>query len=428
MTFAKTWQSLKSAVDLWVSQPFEKPINGMVESVEGADCIPSGNTFVPEESYFGVRLVEMSLAEGGKYFADFLPLAVCLAEYTRGTERQRTPLILSNDIIGDELKKAGAAPGRVEFRNMYAVRCMPVKADNLSLFVGLFRMPYNDLAKQLLQIASDITDQVGAVPMSQGLRVAEKVYDRIAGLFNLNVVTPLLGFADGNAAVKSGYLVVAGPRSKELNLKKFSVINERLHVLGAEGSQPASGFDYCLLAIEHTATLFPLGPKSINTVTSLGLHKKWQAITQLLANQDEAKADAEMRQLRSEIVTSSELTEEDRLIAVAAYETSYGKFREVLIKPVASGSTDAPTRGAALAKGLTLEAEKTERPDIKLVLEAMADRLKLKAQSSFQSEEAQDEFVMNEARLLRQRLKSGKGGMPGASEVAEAISVAVHGG
>jgi hypothetical protein len=99
-----------------------------------------GQRFEPEASYFGVRLVEMSLAKGGEYFTSFLPLGVCLTEYTVGQERQRHPMILSNDAIASQLKATGAAPGYVEYTNLYAVRCAPVKADNLSLFVGLFRM------------------------------------------------------------------------------------------------------------------------------------------------------------------------------------------------------------------------------------------------------------------------------------------------
>jgi hypothetical protein len=82
----------------------------------------------------------MSLAKGGEYFTSFLPLGVCLTEYTVGQERQRHPMILSNDAIASQLKATGAAPGYVEYTNLYAVRCAPVKADNLSLFVGLFRM------------------------------------------------------------------------------------------------------------------------------------------------------------------------------------------------------------------------------------------------------------------------------------------------
>src|SRR5437764_611718 len=81
-----------------------------------------------------------------------------------------------------------------------AVRCAPVKDDNLSLFIGLFRMPYGDLAKHVLQIASDLTQQIGgaanpaASSVASGLRIAEKVYDGITALFGLREVTPLFGF------------------------------------------------------------------------------------------------------------------------------------------------------------------------------------------------------------------------------------------
>jgi hypothetical protein len=156
-----TWQRFKQTVDEWISHPNQRPYVGSVQAQPGDKTVAAGKTFAPEASYFSVRLVEMGLAEGGKFFTSFLPLGVCLTEYTVGDERQRRPMVLSNDLIAGQLKDTGAKPGYIEYTNMYAVRCAPVKADNLSLFVGMVRMPYDDLAKQVLQIASDLTQQVG---------------------------------------------------------------------------------------------------------------------------------------------------------------------------------------------------------------------------------------------------------------------------
>ncbi len=89
-----------------------------------------------------------------------------------------------------------------------------------------------------------------------------------------------------------------------------------------------SGLDYCLLAIEHTATLLPTGPDSINPLTQLGFHRRWQDVALNAMKGNREQAEEQMLNLRADVITSPELVESDRLIAIGAYETSYDKLRE----------------------------------------------------------------------------------------------------
>src|SRR4051794_17404602 len=90
------WNSLKGAFTTFRSRPSPRPpFIGSVAAAVG-DPLISGTKFVPESSYFSVRLVDMHLAQGGKYFVTYLPMGVCVAEYTYGLERRRLPLVLSN--------------------------------------------------------------------------------------------------------------------------------------------------------------------------------------------------------------------------------------------------------------------------------------------------------------------------------------------
>ena len=318
------WATLTNAVDHWASRGLARPFVGYIQSA-GGNAIATGQRFVPEASYFGVRMVEMSLREGGKFFSSFLPLGVVLTEFSFGNERQRRPTVLSNDEIAAQLRAAGATPGYIEFRNIYAVSRAPVKQDNLSLFVGLFRLPYHDIAQQVLQLAADLTAQAGLAPgVPEGLRVAEKVYDRIAGLFGLNIVTPLFSYADGSALGQSGYLLVAGSALDDATASRFAVSDNKLLLDG----QRVSGLDYCLLAIEHTATLLPSGPDSINPLTQLGFHRRWQEVALNTMKQNFEEAEKQMLNLRADVITSPELSENDRLIAIGAYETSFDKLGE----------------------------------------------------------------------------------------------------
>lgn len=111
------WEQVQKAVDMFVSRPSPRPpFAGAIAAADG-DMLVAGTDFVPEASYFSVRLVDMRLAEGGKYFTEFLPLGVCVAEYTHGTERRRVPLVLSNETVKQMLGDAGKNdPGRVHSR------------------------------------------------------------------------------------------------------------------------------------------------------------------------------------------------------------------------------------------------------------------------------------------------------------------------
>ena len=343
-------------------------------------------------------------------------------------------MVLSNDLIAGQLKDSGAKPGYIEFTNMYAVRCAPVKADNLSPFVGMFRMPYDDLAKQVLQIASDLTQQIGGdgnpatAAVTAGLRVAEKVYDGVSGLFGLKGITPLFGFADGNALVDSRYLVVCGPSASVIDAKRLLVIDNRLHLDGKR----ATGFDYCLVSVEHTASRLPQGAETINPLTSLAFHRRWREASQLLAAKNVAEAEARIAQLRAEVVVSPELTEDDRLIAIAAYDTGFEKRRRALM-PASGGPTSrGDDRGATPASLLSTEAKQRTKAGQQItgnVLSHMATRLLLASDATANDDpiKAAEAVFATEATALRKGLGQidhrGKANL--AAAVAEAISGAV---
>src|SRR5512143_1158864 len=121
-TLSDAWTALKDAFRTFRSRPSPRPpFIGPVTAAAG-DAVLSGSAFTPEASYFSVRLVEMRLAEGGKYFTQYLPMGVCVAEYTFGTERRRIPLVLSNETVQTMLGDVKGKVGEVKFTDMPVVR------------------------------------------------------------------------------------------------------------------------------------------------------------------------------------------------------------------------------------------------------------------------------------------------------------------
>jgi hypothetical protein len=363
------WQQFKDVVDNFISRESPQPPFAGPIAVAADDSLVAGQRFVPEASYFSVKLVEMRLAEGGRYFSEFLPLGICVAEYTYGTDRRRVPLVLSNETVRQMLGDAGGQPGRVYFSNMPIVRRTPVKQDNLALFVGLFRMPYSDIARSVLQLAADVSEELGGAVVGAGAKVAAKLYDRIADVFSLNTVQPRFAFLNGTTLVDSGYLLVAGSLPAGVKADDLLVKNGRLRLKADVNAALPAGFDYCLLAIEHCDSLFSqVAPKSgsgmLASLAGLPFHQRWRGVSSLLAQNKASEADQALLMLRSEVIVSPDLTEEDRLTAIGGYDLAFAQYQDILNARTASADRAAAFRSAVPVAGLKAEvASRKQRGD-----------------------------------------------------------------
>ena len=126
-----------------------------------------GDQFVPEKSYFSIRIAEMYLAEAGRYFVDFLPMCACFLKYTYGSGTREVPFVLSLDRIkaalGTNADKMQAR--NVLFNDVYVVRNVPMKADNLTMYSALCRFKDAGFTQGLLSLVSD-TSAVLAGPIA----------------------------------------------------------------------------------------------------------------------------------------------------------------------------------------------------------------------------------------------------------------------
>lgn len=421
------WDTLTQVWTGFKSQPTVRAFDAFIDDGGIADRGIAGRVFTPEASYFSVRLVEMFLAESRKYFVEFLPLGVCVAEFRRGAVRQRVPLVLSNDLIESML--SGKKSGFVQFKDMYVVRRTPVNAENLSLFVGLFRIPYSDIAKQVIQLASDVTEELGGGALAAGAKIVDKVYDRVAGLFRLKDVEPRFGFLHGNALDRSGYLIVAGSTPAKLTARSLRVIGSQLHVCTEIDTQPAEGFDYCLIAIEHRESLFDsASDPSINELTVLPFDAKWKEVVRLLAAKNKPEAEQAMLGVNADVVASADLTEQDRLTAIAAYESAYLKYLRALIPQEHGAHRD--TRGAAPV-ALRNEADiqgNSGRPEVGGALNAIASQLQNSDAEIPPDPHKPEMTFIAEAQHFRRELQAQgiSARTSSGSRLAEAISLAAN--
>ena len=182
-----------------------------------------GQKFQSGGSYFGVRLSGLHVVDARQFGSQRFPLFVSLAEFRqRGKDRSVPFTVGPREIIG-KLSSAGAMkddkpdPGWIELRDLSIVPPTPVGVGDLSLFVGLYSVPGNDVVGTLLDVVGNLSKTAGgivpavAAATSPALDVAKAVYAGFGSLIGLNSLQALAQAQSGRAlpGTGSGYLVVA---------------------------------------------------------------------------------------------------------------------------------------------------------------------------------------------------------------------------
>jgi hypothetical protein len=320
-----------------------------------------GEAFPAEASYFSVRIVEMHLQNAGEYFRNFLPMVVTLSEFSRGGQARALPFFLNNDRLKEALGTASGGLGLIQMQNVYALRHVPVNADGLSLFCGLFRMAHQDFAAALLDLLAEIGGQLGA---AQGVDVAKAVYRQLSKVVGMDGVEFRFGHLDGSCHVHgSGYRIFAGQPARPSDVEDLAMVAGRLQHRDASGScRPVTEFDYCVIALERLQSRATAG-----LLTTLPLHQRWVEVIPFLTANRVEDAEAAFGKLQSEILMSADLTEEDRLVALAVYNKKWADVgasirpRSAQLRSEArSGQTGGRTTGL-FKMGLSLETEDRRR-------------------------------------------------------------------
>jgi hypothetical protein len=366
-----TLQNVREWIDWLKARPpaaqFDATIGHVLDDEWGA--LVDGRPFELEASYFSVRIAEMHLKNAGEYFRQFLPMAVTLAQFTQGGQPQALPFFLNNDRLREALGAAGAGVGLIRMKNVYALRHVPVNADGLALFCGLFRIAHQDFAAALLDLLAEIGSKVSGAA-KEGVDVAQTVYSRLARIVGMKDVEFRFGSLDGAALSKgSGYRVFAGPSDRPLLPRDLMMVEGKLYY-GADGHrEEITGCDYCVVALERLESRAADGQ-----LTSLPLHRLWNEVARHLAERRADEADAAFTKLQAEVLLTPDLTEADRLVALTLYQKKFAQVRDALAPRMAGG------RGAAQSEAfrarLTEEIDRRDGSPAAGVAEALAKELR----------------------------------------------------
>jgi hypothetical protein len=310
----------------------------------------AGEEFKPEQSYFSVRIVEMRMAEAGNYVAQYLPMCCCFLRYQYGASTREIPFIVSHDMIrrllGAEASDRGAR--HVNFKDVYIVRDVPVKAAGVAMYAGLSRIVNSDFARGMLDLVGDTVSAFGGpaagVVASAGINMTK----RLADLLGANGVSTRFGVYDGDALVRSGYRVLAGAG---LEAARIEMRDGQLRRTDDAGNLTLiDDVDYIVLAFERKTSLLD---QPFGTLTHLPFHAKWTEMSKRLVTGETAGVDELFNQLAAEIVASPDLIELDRLGVLTGYVTQMDKWRQF--------RSQAPTvkAGGQTLRGMVIDRANT---------------------------------------------------------------------
>jgi hypothetical protein len=288
-----------------------------------------GDPFEPEKTYFSIRLAEMWLSEAGRYGLQLLPMCCCFLKYSYAGSQRNIPYVLGHETIASGLG-GGVSDNtsrRITFSDMYIVRNVPMKADNLTMYIAFCRAKSSGFARGLLSLFSD-TAKVLAGPIVGGaLQTGVDLTTRLAGLLGADDVETRFGVMSGNALTKSGYYVHAGTPASELTSSELEMRNGQLYRVDDSGKiTTLDRVDYLVVAIECRPTIISA---DFGQVTTLPFHMQWIATREKILAGDVSTSAQEMKKLLIAVAASPDVTEADRVGLITAYRKAFDEWSAV---------------------------------------------------------------------------------------------------
>lgn len=224
------------------------------------------------------------------------------------------------------------------------------------------------------------------------------------------------------ALTRSGYLLVSGPLPTGLAAADLVVANGRLRMRNGAPELPAD-LDSCVVAIEHRASLIPEGDARASTLlaalSGLPFHERWKKVASLLVQRKTVEAEEGLLALRAEVVASPDLSEEDRLLAIGAYDA--------YAKPLAAAPDGEARRSARSGTPVTglkaIAAALTCEPATAKALNTIAVTLQRTSAPAEPPEAFADEVLARAITSLRAPMREARANGVRAAVLANAISI-----
>jgi hypothetical protein len=352
-TLKKTLEGASDATAIPNVRNFSGRVSVNQASGDERDIPVMGDRFLPERSYFSVRIAEMRLSEAARYWVEFVPMCSCFLRYTYGASQRNIPYILGAETIAAGLGKdvTKNAAKNIEFKDLYVARNVPVKADNLVMYAALCRFADSGFARGLLNLFSDAAGAAAGPVGGAVVRGATDMTARLASLLGADGVQTRFGTLAGNVLDTSGYRVFAGIPSDELDADDLQMRGGQLVRQAKDGTATTiDNVDYLVVALEHRSTLVD---DQFGQVSILPFHARWNESREKLLTSDKEGANATFQKLMIEVASSPDVTEADRLGLITAYRAGFEQW--AAIGSVKKGALMAGQEGSLAANLFAVE-------------------------------------------------------------------------
>jgi len=371
-------EPFKALFDKFLSRPSQQLLYAPIPTDHILDESFASLGFIPEESYFELRLAEMHLQHRGELFRNYVPLCVVVVDYHYEGESQNLPVIVSNQRLRELAKAAGDADF-IELLNSHIVGPVPLTADGLGLFVGMFRSTSKDFAEALFDFMADVGGFVKGMPLAELAPLARLAYGSVVRLLGQTPVQYLFGTRDelrvrakAGRPLASGYFVFSNAPNDPQTAKRLWVRDARLWMGSSKTDlRPFTGHDYCLIALEHHATR--------GTYSDLPFHKLWESTRESIWTAQVDRAEQlELPKLGQAIRSSPDLVPGEQTIVLGLYrmkfEAEIEAWQKFSVQPTAASAKRGKGKKRLSGRArLRKAAADSKVPLVSSTLEQLAD-------------------------------------------------------
>jgi hypothetical protein len=299
-----------------------------------------------DKSYFKISLSEMFLKDKTNYISGFVPMTVAVNRFNYNGRPHEIPVMVGNQLLSSIERYV--RDQHIEFRHTPIVGPVPYTGENVSLFIGLYRVQVDNLAKTLFNLMERIISAFDLSSLSGYLKIADKVGYGLADLIGLDTIQMRLGTMDtfsgngrGTNPLRSGYLLFVNCPENKIDVNKLWVNDGRL-LEGADRAKaaPYAYHDFCLVRIEHL--------ESRQDLDTLPFHELYRSSKAKIWEGNIPEAQRLFLSLMRDLSASPDLTPKDQANMMKTYFVNYQQEKEnyTSIAGQLSGGESSATRGA----------------------------------------------------------------------------------
>jgi hypothetical protein len=225
--------------DFWnrlVHSPAVTPPSFQIPKERILDFALDATPFKANEAYFEIRIAEQFLKDKREYWNEYNPLTVVLTEFIYNKKRDSFPFVIGPSLLNGIGQLEGNE--RIRYKNTRVVGPTPYIGDDITLFLGLFRVKTKDWAKQALGLLETVAKVFDSTKLTSYVNISGPLTDGIESFFDMGDQMQFrLGqrnsFADPRTNTTNsfvpGYYVIIRADQTAINSSKFWIKDEQLY-------------------------------------------------------------------------------------------------------------------------------------------------------------------------------------------------------